>query len=643
MGSSTGSNTVTELHSGPRRIASFLRRRRGSVASAIAFILGVAGILTFAAVVPADAKAAVDLDQCANLDAVCDAAHPEQWQNGNLTHNDSRYYEGSSVPYRAVLSDLTVGTTYAVTIEWDSTQSGKHALDYLTSFDRSVPGADPCAGYTCGAATQLAIPVDPNVAAAGVSEVASRYFTAYGATFPAGGSAVANSGNLCGTSTCLIASNPSAHVRVGTYSGTSQTSITVHVTAASDHVILAWGGHIAERKDWGMESSAVAISGSPYHMRLVDLACSDSTNCGAGNQDRALSNLAVVYPASLTIVKEASVENPTTFSFTGSPAPVGNFSLVDDGSIANTRSFIDITDFRTYTVNETTGDTFRLASTECSVIAQNAGGWTSTATGISIDLREGEVATCTFRNTMTGTGSINLQKTADPTTYDEVGDVITYTYVITNNGDLPIGPTQFTVTDDRVNGGAPFNCGPANQTLAISATVTCTAAYTIVAADIDTESVTNAAIASGGGYTSPQRTTTVNAVIVSPTTTTTSTSTTSTSTSSTSTTSTTLATTTTLAPTTTAAATTTSSAPTTTVSPTTTAAPEFQALLAPSTTIPAKSDFLVLFPDELPNTGPRFNLGFLVIAFALLVLGSLIGFLNLRSTSVKSNGRKGKD
>jgi len=50
----------------------------------------------------------------------------------------------------------------------------------------------------------------------------------------------------------------------------------------------------------------------------------------------------------------------------------------------------------------------------------------------------------------------------------------------------------------------------------------------------------------------------------------------------------------------------------------------------------------VLFPDELPNTGPRFNPGFLVIAFALLVLGSLIGFLNLRSTSVKSNGRKGK-
>lgn len=655
MGSSTSKNKVTELHSGRHRIVSFLRRRRGSIGSALAFMLGVVGILAFAAVAPADAKADVALDQCANLDTVCDATHPEQWQHGNLTHNDSLYYEGASVPYRAVLSDLTIGATYAVTIEWDTTQSGKHALDYLTSFDRSVPGADPCAGYTCGASTQLAIPADPNVTAAGVVETANRFFTAYGATFPAGGSTVENSGNLCGTSTCLIAANPSAHVRSGTYSGTSQTSITVHVTAASDRVILAWGGHIAERADWGMAAAAVSISGSPYHMRLIDLTCSDSTNCGAGNQDRALSNLAVVYPASLTIVKEASTEGSTEFSFTGAPSPLTDFSLIDNGTTANTRSFQNITDFRTYTVNEATGDNFRLASTECTVVAQNSGGWSSTATGLSIDLREGEVATCTFRNTMTGTGSINLQKMANPTSYDEVGDVITYTYVITNDGDLPIGPTQFTITDDKVDGSPTFNCGPSNQTLAVGATVACTATYTIVAADLDseTDTVTNAATASGGGYTSPQRTTTVNPVFAPPTSTTTSTtSTTTTSTTTTTTTNpattTTAAATTTLAPTTTAAATTTVAptttlAPATTVAPTTTAAPAFQALLTPSTTVPAESDFLVLFPDELPNTGGRFNLGFLVAAFALLAIGSLIGFLNFRSTPAKGHHKKGKD
>jgi LPXTG-motif cell wall-anchored protein len=76
--------------------------------------------------------------------------------------------------------------------------------------------------------------------------------------------------------------------------------------------------------------------------------------------------------------------------------------------------------------------------------------------------------------------------------------------------------------------------------------------------------------------------------------------------------------------------------PSTTIAPTTvvptTVAPAFQALLQPTTTTtPAESDFLVLFPDELPNTGSRFNLAFFIAALGLLVVGALIGFLNIRS------------
>jgi LPXTG-motif cell wall-anchored protein len=79
----------------------------------------------------------------------------------------------------------------------------------------------------------------------------------------------------------------------------------------------------------------------------------------------------------------------------------------------------------------------------------------------------------------------------------------------------------------------------------------------------------------------------------------------------------------------------------TTVAPTTTAAPELQVLVPPtSTTLPAESDFLVLFPDELPNTGPRFNWAFLAIALALLAFGALIGLFNLRSTNGTTRERK---
>ncbi|MBU3704369.1 MAG: hypothetical protein FGM42_08395, partial [Ilumatobacteraceae bacterium] len=454
MGSGSGSCAVTELHSGHRRLASFFRRRRRGVASVTVFALTAIGAWTFAAALPAQAKAEIDLDQCANLGTVCDTAHPSQWQNGNLTHNDSLYYEGGSVPYRAVMTDLTPGTTYAVTIEWDTTQSGKHAIDYLTSFDRSVPTADPCAGLACGSSSELSIPADPNVTAAGITEVADRHFTAYGATFPGAGQMVPNSGNLCASATCTIGANPTAHVLSGSYSGSSQTSLTVYVTASSDTVVLAWGGHIAERKDWGAGKSAIAIPGSPYHMRLVDLGCSDSSNCGAGNQDRALSSQAVIYTASLTVVKEASMNGPMQFSFTASTPPLSDFTLIDDDTAANTKVFSGITSFGTYTVNEVSGSGFTLASVDCSVTSPNGGSQTSTSTGVSIDIREGENVICTFRNTLAGTGSINLTKSADPATFDAVGDVITYTYVITNDGDIELGPTQFTITDDRVNGGA---------------------------------------------------------------------------------------------------------------------------------------------------------------------------------------------
>lgn len=759
MGSSTDSGSVTELNVGRRRLESFLRRKRRFVNLLLVSLMAGGGAWAIGAVGPASAKAAIDLDQCANLGIVCDTTHPAQWQHGNLNENNSRYLEGDSVPYRAHLSDLTIGATYSVTIEWDTTQSGKHAIDYLTSFDRSVPTADPCAPDACGAPAELAIPVDPNVASAGVTEVSDRVFTAYGATFPASGSTVTNSGDLCADATCNITANPTAHTLSGSYTGNSQTSITLYLTATSETVHLAWGGHIAERRDWGAGKSAVSLPGSPYHMRIISLECSNATNCDAGNQDRSLSSAAVVYGASITIVKEASIEGDTSYGFTASPSPLISFSLVDDGTAANTRTFGGIVDFTTYSISELTGANYSLSSVDCSTIDPNGGSHDTTSNGVSIDIREGEQVTCTFRNSVEGPKSIDLSKTADPTTFDEVADVITYTYVITNNGDVPLGPTQFTVADDHINGGAPFSCGPANVTLAVGASVSCTATYSVTTADIDNRLVTNKATASGAGVTSPLRTTTVTAVVPPPTTTTSTTvpgnksidlsktaapttydaladvitytyvvtndgdvplgptqftitddhinggaafscgpenttlavgasvsctagysiltadidakSVTNKATASgggatsplrtatvtavipppSSTTTTAPATTTTAAPTTTTTipattttfsanvvtttlpATTTTSAPTTTVAATTTTSPpEFQALLTPGTTVPAESDFLVLFPDELPNTGPRFNIGFLVAALALLAIGALIGFLNIRST-----------
>jgi hypothetical protein len=91
--------------------------------------------------------------------------------------------------------------------------------------------------------------------------------------------------------------------------------------------------------------------------------------------------------------------------------------------------------------------------------------------------------------------ALSLTKTANPATYTYPGDVIVYTYVAKNTGNVALdGP--FTISDDKL--GA-FQCGTATG-LAANATVTCTKNYTIQAADVNasgTGSITNHATVAG--------------------------------------------------------------------------------------------------------------------------------------------------
>ena len=135
---------------------------------------------------------------------------------------------------------------------------------------------------------------------------------------------------------------------------------------------------------------------------------------------------------------------------------------------------------------------------------------TSSYTITQADLDKGSVTTVTIAN-VGGVNSnqvtttvatvpptiLRLTKTANPVTYDKVGQIINYTYVITNSGATTLGPAQFTVSDTGF--ATPINCGAATTTLVQNATVTCSAVYTITQANMDAGSVTTSATASGGG------------------------------------------------------------------------------------------------------------------------------------------------
>ncbi|MGB9929106.1 MAG: DUF7507 domain-containing protein [Methanosarcina sp.] len=87
--------------------------------------------------------------------------------------------------------------------------------------------------------------------------------------------------------------------------------------------------------------------------------------------------------------------------------------------------------------------------------------------------------------------ALGIGKSASPINYSVVGQIITYTYNVTNTGNVNItGP--ITVTDDRV-GTVPVTNGNLNPGQNVSGT----ANYTITQADLDWGSVTNSAFATG--------------------------------------------------------------------------------------------------------------------------------------------------
>jgi len=240
----------TTTRGGPTRPRSWAR------AWLLALVTTLVGMFAFVGVASA-APAVSILDQCANgqfgADQLCG------WQNGNLNENNSHYREDDSVPFRAQLTGLTIGTSYDVYFAYDIRQGGEWAYDYLTSYDRTKADAAPCAGLagcTNPPTSTFAIPADTLMASHNpVSPQDAGVMTAWGATI-------------------------TGVIYIGTPDLTQDAAervVRVRFTANAGDVVFAWGGHIASQIDWGLGNSASAISGSPYHMRSGGLALEGGT------------------------------------------------------------------------------------------------------------------------------------------------------------------------------------------------------------------------------------------------------------------------------------------------------------------------------------------------------------------------------
>ncbi len=133
----------------------------------------------------------------------------------------------------------------------------------------------------------------------------------------------------------------------------------------------------------------------------------------------------------------------------------------------------------------------------------NAGGVTNQATATGTDTNGDPVTDLSDDNSvleddatvteLTQSPAIAIVKTASVGGDGEVGDVITYSFTVSNEGNVPL--TNVTVTDPLV--GISISGGPIDLAVGASDNSTFTASYTITQDDINAGGVTNQATATG--------------------------------------------------------------------------------------------------------------------------------------------------
>jgi hypothetical protein len=273
------------------------------------------------------------------------------------------------------------------------------------------------------------------------------------------------------------------------------------------------GAFELEEADGTVTKGPIATAANPVH---IQISRNVTQNNGDAQGDFALVQYQVkctAVPAGtdgLTIDKTA---NPTTFTQVGDiitysykvtntgTTTINNITVTDnklaaaaihcpvtnDNTIPTLLSGASLTCTAQYTI-------IQADLTQCSVTNEG----TATGTGnAQIIAKDTETVTCQ----PPANDGLTLDKTATPNTFTQVGDVITYSYTVTNTGTTTIN--NITVTDDKVN-AADIHCPGTNDntipTLAAnSPPVVCTAQYTITQADLIQCSVTNEGTATGTG------------------------------------------------------------------------------------------------------------------------------------------------
>ncbi|WP_426519037.1 beta strand repeat-containing protein [Diaminobutyricibacter sp. McL0618] len=259
----------------------------------------------------------------------------------------------------------------------------------------------------------------------------------------------------------------------------------------------------------------ISGTGTTASFTLAPASESPSVVCTFTNEART---------PSLALTKTA---NPTTVTATGDTVTY-TFQVTNSGNTTLTGIGVDETAFSgTGTLPAPTCDTTTLdpgESTQCtttySATAADiaAGTITNTAVASGQDTGLGMVTSPSASAVVTVTPAVPalaLTKTADPGTVTAAGDTVTYTFHVTNTGNVTVD--NIAVAEGSFSGtGSVSAITCTATTLVAGASTDCTATYQVSQADIDAGQVINDATATGddpagGLVTSPLATATVTA------------------------------------------------------------------------------------------------------------------------------------
>ncbi|HLO30005.1 MAG TPA: Ig-like domain repeat protein, partial [Anaerolineales bacterium] len=324
-----------------------------------------------------------------------------RWINGNLQSSNSHYAEGDATVQRLWLTDLAPGSSHTIVFDYGTTKGGKHAYDFLTTWNWSeswITDADRCqdiTGCTGASDTFTNIPNDPNVPdtfepnTPGSRQFVMRGGTLTGAAFAA---PIPFTGSYASDSDTRI----SITFTVSPGSGAMCTTDNKGVTTCG--VALWFGAHVAAQANWGLGLGAGSISGSPYHVSLVQL---DGASVGSRDNQMQASAVTVVPNGTIVIVKDAVPNSPQDFNFTltNNSTITQNFSLDDDADATLPSSQTFSVPPGAWTATELSLPTgWTLTNLVCSDPTNNTTVSLATRTA-TINLASSETVTCTYTDT----------------------------------------------------------------------------------------------------------------------------------------------------------------------------------------------------------------------------------------------------